>query len=101
MQTKRVNEYEVSFKQLKNREGEPVDQQAINFVFQNHDDVSKIVETLSEAKLFKEQSETEQFVVGLKLLGDILMKNRDMELFSELQPAFVNFMKKLKGEVKR
>jgi hypothetical protein len=29
------------------------------------------------------------------------MKNRDMELFSELQPAFVNFMKKLKGEVKR
>lgn len=98
MAEKRINEYEVIFKHVKNNKGELLEDQSIGFHFENHDDVFKIIEILSEKDLFKEKTQTLQFAVGLKLLGDIIMKNRDMELFSEMQPAFVAFMKKLKAK---
>lgn len=97
MSEKRVNEYEISFKQVRNNKGEPVDSQSIDLTFQNHDDVNKIIELISEKDLFKEASHAKQFVIGLKLFGDVIMKNRDLELFSEMQPAFIAFMKKLKS----
>ncbi len=98
MSEKRVNEYEIIFRHLKNNKGELLDKQPVEFLFQNHDDVFKIIEMLSEKNLFREKSQTIQFVIGLKLLGDIIMKNRGMELFSDMQPAFIEFMKKLKGK---
>lgn len=98
MSEKRIHEYEVIFKYLKDNKGNAVDKEPITFAFQNHDDVFKIVDVLSEKELFAEESQTRQFAIGLKLFGDILMKNKNMELFSELQPAFVEFMKKLKGK---
>jgi len=98
MSEKRTHEYEVTFKYLKDNKGETVDQEPAAFTFQNHDNVFKIIDILTEKGLFKEKEQTLQFAIGLKLFGDILMKNRDMELFSDLQPAFVQFMKKLKGK---
>ena len=53
---------------------------------------------IEEKNLFNEESQAKQFVIGLKLFGDVMMKNKDMELFSEMQPAFVEFMKKLKSK---
>lgn len=98
MSEKTVNEYEIIFRQIKNNKGELSDQQPVEFLFKNHDDVFKIIETLSEKDLFEEQSQVVQFVIGLKLFGDIMMRNRDMDLFADIQPAFVEFMKKLKGK---
>jgi len=95
MSEKRVHEYKITFGHLKNNKGEPVNEE-LELLFQNHDNISKIIEALLEKDLFKEKSQTVQFVIGLKLFGDIVMKNRDMELFSNFQPAFMEFMKKLK-----
>jgi|GEM_PF-1065283 len=95
---KRTNEYEVIFSQIKDNKGEEVNKEPIRFPFQNHDDVYKILDILLEKKLFEEENQTAQFAIGLKLLGDVIMKNKDKELFSEIQPAFVAFMKKLKGK---
>ena len=49
MITKRVHEYEITFKHLKNNKGEPVDNGAIEFIFKNHDDIDII---LNSFKLF-------------------------------------------------
>lgn len=75
-----------------------MDKEPIEFLFQNHDDVFKIVEVLTEKDLFEDKSQTVQFAIGLKLFGDVMMKNKDHELFSEIHPAFIEFMKKLKGK---
>lgn len=96
MNDKKVHEYEIIFKQLKNNKGETLDK-VVALPFQNHDDVFKIIEMLSEKDLLKERSQTIQFVIGLKLFGDVMVKNRDMELFADIRPAFMEFMKKLKG----
>lgn len=98
MTEKRVNEYEVIFKQIKDNKGKLIHDQVIELSFKNHDDVFKIFEKIEEKNLFKEESQAKQFVLGLKLFGDVMMKNKDMELFSEMQPAFVKFMKKLKSK---
>lgn len=95
---KRTHEYEVAFSYLKNNKGEEVNKEPIRFPFENHDDVYKILDILTEKNLFEDKDQTAQFAIGLKLLGDIVMKNKDKELFSEFQPAFVAFMKKLKSQ---
>lgn len=95
---KRAHEYEVTFNYLKDNKGEVVDKEPIRFPFNNHDNIYKILDVLTEKKLFEDDSQTVQFAIGLKLLGDVVMKNKDKELFSELQPAFVEFMKKLKSK---
>lgn len=98
MTEKRVNEYKVIFKQIKDNKGEFIANQAIELSFKNHDDVFKIFEMIEDKNLFNEESQAKQFVLGLKLFGDVMMKNKNMELFSEMQPAFVAFMKKLKSK---
>lgn len=95
---KRAHEYEVTFNYLKDNKGEVVDKEPIRFPFNNHDNIYKILDVLTEKKLFEDDNQTLQFAIGLKLLGDVVMKNKDKELFSELQPAFVEFMKKLKSK---
>ncbi|MCC8133946.1 MAG: DUF3861 domain-containing protein [Tannerellaceae bacterium] len=37
-------------------------------------------------------------MLGLKLLGGVMLANKENELFSGFQPAFVDLMKKLKGQ---
>ena len=37
------------------------------------------------------------FTVGLKLLGEVMLKNRSHPLFEEFGPQFGQFMKRLKG----
>lgn len=98
MSEKRVHEYEITFKHLKNNKGEILENTAIELIFKNHDDIDVILEKLEEKNLFNDSNQTKQFVIGLKLFGDIMMRNKDMELFSEIQPAFISFMKKLKGK---
>lgn len=98
MNEKRTHQYELTFKYLKNNKGEIMDKTPIFLPFQNYDDIYKIIEILNEKNLFKDASQTNQFVLGLKLFGDVMMKNKDLELFSEMRPAFMDFMKKLKSK---
>ncbi len=65
---------------------------------ENHDDIFVIVERVGHH--FDNAEDAKQFALGLKLLGNVLMKHRDMELFAELEPSFKAFMQKLKGRAK-
>lgn len=96
MNDKRVNQYKLTLEYLKNNKGEEMQEKPIELLFQNHDNIYKILEVLQEKDLFGDNSQTIQFGIGLKLIGDIIMRNRDLELFKDMQPAFVEFMKKLK-----
>lgn len=48
--------------------------------------------------LFDDEQQSVAFVLGLKLLGGVMLANKENELFSGFQPAFVDLMKKLKGQ---
>ncbi|MFT5701626.1 MAG: hypothetical protein ACI8ZB_004521 [Desulforhopalus sp.] len=42
------------------------------------------------------EADATAFAVGLKLFGEIMMKNKDKELFKQFKPHFADFMKELK-----
>ncbi len=71
--------------------------ESMEFDFENHDDIFRIVQMLEQSGRFGDSVEVRRFAVGLKLLGGVMMDNRDNELFKDFEPAFGAFMRKLKG----
>lgn len=68
----------------------------LEFEFENHDDLFRIVEKIKAIGQFNSEEEVIRFCVGLKLLGSVMIKHRSEELFKDFDSAFVEFMKKLK-----
>jgi Domain of Unknown Function with PDB structure (DUF3861) len=65
--------------------------------FTNHDDIFQIIDRLQKRQLFAEPGQNTEFAIGLKLFGEVMLKNREHPLFEEFRPAFSEFMKRLKG----
>jgi len=70
------------------------------FEANSHDEIFSIVELVQESEILEKEAAT-AFVVGQKLFGEIIMENRGNPLFSEFWPHFLEFVKKLKGFVKK
>ena len=69
---------------------------AVALEFDNHDEIFSIIKKLQEKDHFKDAGESAQFAIGLKIFSEVMLKNKDNELFSEFLPEFKNFMAKLK-----
>lgn len=70
----------------------------INFDFENHDDIFHIIEMMQDKNFFENRGDAIEFALGLKLFGEVILRNRNLELFKELEPAFIDFMRKLKRD---
>lgn len=70
------------------------------FSFACHDDVLALVKRIRQRGEFMEfDAETAAaFTVGLKLLGEVMLKHRKHPVFEEFGPQFGQFMKRLKGQ---
>ena len=66
--------------------------ESMEFDFENHDDIFRIVQMLEQSGRFGDSVEVRRFAVGLKLLGGVMMDNRDNELFKDFEPAFGAFV---------
>jgi hypothetical protein len=67
--------------------------------FNNHDDIFAILERVQTAG-FLPAPEAAQVALGVKLLSEVMLLNREHPLFTELRPAFSEFIKKLKAQNK-
>lgn len=97
MTGKRNNKYKILLQEIELKDGTQSGK-SIEFEFENHDDVLHLIELIQKKTLFTNEDENTQFIIGLKLFSDVMMKNKDNALFEELTPAFVAFMKKIKGK---
>lgn len=94
------HQYEVTVKHMADAQGNPsAYTEALQFNAYNHDDIFKVLEHLSKANILDEEK-TKAFAVGLKLFGETLLENKDIPLFKEFMPDFLQFMKALKQTVK-
>jgi hypothetical protein len=96
MATKRNNRYKIQLSEVALK-SEQLPTQSVVFEFENHDDVFHIIRRLQDRNLFENPEEAIEFAVGLKLFSEVLLRNKDAELFKHLKPHFADFMKKLKG----
>jgi hypothetical protein len=81
-------------------EGAFVDDAPLRFEAGSHDDVFMVVERVRGCGEFDEATAT-AFAVGLKLFGGAMLEHRENPLFEAFYPAFVEFMKRLKGRIRQ
>lgn len=93
---KRNNKYllNLELEQYANGDNEPAQQLELHF--ENHDEIFSIIERIKQKEIFDAQQSAE-FAIGLKLFSEVMIRNRKHSLFTELSPAFGEFMKKLKA----
>ncbi len=96
MTTKRNNRYKIQLDEIGLKDGS-YSGKSISFEFENHDDIISILETEKAQEHFKSTSDRTEFLLGLKLFSEVMLRDKDNPLFVELKPAFLAFMKKLKG----
>lgn len=71
------------------------DNQPLSFEVETHDDIISIVNRL-RCRTDLDPDFAESFGVGLKLFGEVMLKNRTNALFEPLIPHFKEFMTRLK-----
>lgn len=94
----RANKYRLTLEQLEPAGGEKASREPLRLEFDNHDELFVIIERIRGKNLFDDPHQSDEFAIGLKMFGEVMLKNRDNPLFEELAPAFREFMKKLKRQ---
>jgi len=96
---KKKYHYEITIKSLDSAEEGKEPEKPVTFDVENHDNVFAVIRRTRKRLHFDDATAT-SFAVGLKLMTEVLLENRNDALFAELKPALVEFMKKLKGQLK-
>jgi hypothetical protein len=89
------HQYRVTVEYVADADGQPVDVAPLQFDAPNHDDIFALVGKMSERSGLS-QDDVARFVVGLKLMSEVMLENQDDPLFAALKPHFSAFMKELK-----
>ncbi|TCB50924.1 DUF3861 family protein [Acinetobacter sp. ANC 4779] len=88
--------YQIIVKHVADAKGQPSTYtEDLIFTAYNHDDIFKVLENLQQKELTDEES-MKSFAVGLKLMGEVLLENKNIPLFKDFLPQFINFIKSLK-----
>jgi hypothetical protein len=94
---KRTNKYKLKLELLATAKVDDTIYPPIELEFDNHDNIFTIVERMKQRNIFQTENQAIEFAIGLKMFSEVMLKNRENELFSEFRPAFSDFMKKLKS----
>ena len=96
MKTKNKNNvYQLNLQEVALKSGADASR-SVSVEFENRGDIFNIIEVIEARNLFADKTESLEFVLGLKLLGEVILNNRNHPLFCELKPAFIQFMQKVK-----
>ena len=94
------HQYHVTVQHVADAQGNPSTySEKLEFDSRNHDDIFVVLEKLKQANLFDEET-TKAFAIGLKLFGEVMLENKNHELFQDFFPQFGQFMKHLKQHIK-
>jgi hypothetical protein len=89
-------QYRLTLEQLTQSNGEPGAHAPMQLEFMNHDEIFSIIERLQQKDPFGDTQQATEFAIGLKLFSEVMLRNRNHPLFTELGPAFRDMMQKLK-----
>ena len=87
--------YHITMEMTKGQRGEPVTGKSLSFEAQNHDDILSIVDRLQSRGEFSFNTAA-ALGVGLKLLSEVALENRNNPLFAPLREHLRGFIHELK-----
>lgn len=97
MATKRNNQYKIQMEEIALKDGSSSGKR-LSFEFENHDDLFAILESGKIDHHFVSEADRTEFLIGLKLFSEVMLRDKNNPLFDDFRPAFLEFMKKLKGK---
>lgn len=90
------HEYKITIEHIKDAKGQPSTYaEAVQFKAFNHDDIFKIIDRVQQSNLVDDES-AKAFAVGMKLMGEVLLENKDVPIFKAFLPEFIQLVKSLK-----
>lgn len=92
--TRKDKQYRITIEEMDAEEA-----RALEFEFQDREDLFKIVEALKQGSGLEPDKAT-RVAVALRLLGPVMMEDRKHPLFIDFMPHFKDFMQNLKSTVK-
>ena len=92
--------YHITMEMTKGQRGEPVTGKSLSFEAQNHDDILSIVDRLQARGDFSADAAA-SLGVGLKLLSEVALENRESPLFAPLREHLREFILELKNGTQR
>ena len=95
---KRTNKYKLTLEEISLAKEDDLSNAPLTLEFDNHDNLFNIINAVKSKGLFEDENQSAEFAIGLKMFTEVILKNRDNELFAALQPAIGEFMKKLKSK---
>lgn len=91
------NRYDLRLRELALRDGGEASKW-IEFEFENHDDIMALLDKAQQEGWFDKPSDSVELVLGIKLFAEVMLRQRKHPLFVDFFPAFVDFMRLLKGK---
>ena len=91
------HQFRLTLEHLADQDGQPVADEPLVFQAPNHDNIFDIVKLTEQREGFTPEM-AQRFAVGLKLMGEVMLENKDNPLFAELKPHFMEMMKVIKGK---
>lgn len=71
----------------------------LEFDYPVHDEMLGLIELTRDRLGFSEEKHN-AFMLGLKLLGEVIIEERKSDLFKEFSPHFKDFMQRIKKQCK-
>jgi Domain of Unknown Function with PDB structure (DUF3861) len=87
--------YRITMEMIAGQKGEPVTGKSLTFETRNHDDILSIVERLQSRDDFSADTAA-SLGVGLKLLSEVALEQRENPLFAPLRDHLREFILELK-----
>ena len=91
------HQFRLTLEHLADQDGQPVVDEPLVFQAPNHDNIFDIVKMTEQREGFTPEM-AQRFAVGLKLMGEVMLENKEHPLFAELRPHFMEMMKVIKGK---
>jgi len=95
---KRTNKYKLTLEEISLAKDDDQLNAPLTIEFDNHDNIFNIINVIKSKNIFENESQSTEFAIGLKMFTEVILKNRENELFKDLQPQIAEFMKKLKSK---
>jgi len=88
--------YRITLEHLSTAKGEPGTHEPLTFEARNHDDLFEIISRMRAKGLLAEPDQAASLALGLKLLAEVTLENRDDPFFAELRGPLRDFIGKVK-----
>lgn len=89
--------YRVTLEHLATARGEPGTHEPLVFEARNHDDLFEIIARIRSKGLLEEPDQAASLALGLKLLAEVTLENREDPFFAGLRGPLREFIQQIKG----